>query len=167
MFLLCCLLSLMCPLLRRFVGFRILICPQLLSSSPLAALYGLVYLLLCTVLISPIYLVFDLASPNCCAPALSGPPHLAHRTRSFFCFGFTNGALPHQARTPVPKVVMIYKLASSRPAQAVDTSNNGRRVDGDGGGAVGTSLAGVGAVSANRHHACEIPFQIQYTVAER
>src|SRR5258706_7862836 len=58
------------------------------------------------------------------------------------------GALPHQARTPVPKAAMIYKLASSRPAQAVDTSDNSRRVDGDGGGAAGTSLAGVGAVSA-------------------
>src|SRR5258706_7095849 len=163
MFPLCCLLSLMCPLLRHFVGFHILICPQLLFGSPLAALYGLVYLLLCTDLISPIYPVFDLASRNCCAPALSGPPHLAHGRRPFFCFGFTNRALPHQARTPVPKAAMIYKLASSRPAQAVDTSNNSRRVDSDSGGAAGTSLAGVGAVSAIGNHACESPFQFQFT----
>src|SRR5258706_11036911 len=99
------------------------------------------------------------------APAFSGPPHLAHRWRSFFCFGFSNGALPHQARTPVPKVAMIYKLASSRPAQAVNTSDNSRRVDGDGGGAVGTSLAGVGAVSAIGNHTCEIPLQFQFTGA--
>jgi len=77
----------------------------------------------------------------------------------------TNGALPHQARTPVPKAAMIYKLASSRPAQAVDTSDNSRGVDGDGGGAAGTSLAGMGAVSANGNHACEIPFQFQSTGA--
>ncbi len=58
---------------------------------------------------------------------------------------------------------MIYKLASSRPAQAVDTSDNSRRVDGDSGGAAGTSLAGVGAVGANGNHPCEIPFQFQFT----
>src|SRR5258706_15735115 len=75
------------------------------------------------------------------------------------------GALPHQARTPVPKAAMIYKLASSRPAQAVDTSDNSRRVDSDGGGAAGTSLAGVGAVSAYGNHTREIPFQFQSTGA--
>src|SRR5258706_10352641 len=100
------------------------------------------------------------------APAFSGPPHLAHGRRSFFCFGFSNGALPHQARTPVPKAAMIYKLASSRPAWAVDTSDNSRRVDSDGGGAAGTSLAGVGAVSAIGNHTCETPFQVQYTSAD-
>src|SRR5258706_748386 len=121
----------------------------------------------CSVLISfPIYLFFDLASPSCCAPALSGPPHLAHGRRPFFCFGFSNGALPHQARTPVPKAAMIYKLTNSRPAQAVDTCDNGRRVDGDGGGAAGTSLAGVGAVSAIGNHTCGTPFQFQFTGAD-
>src|SRR5258706_8250453 len=60
---------------------------------------------------------------------------------------------------------MYYKLASSRPAQAVDTSDNSRRVDGDGGGAAGTSLAGVGAVSAIGNQSCEIPFQVQSTGA--
>src|SRR5258706_4743643 len=60
---------------------------------------------------------------------------------------------------------MIYKLASSRPAQAVDTSNNSRRVDGDGGGAAGTSLAGVGAVGGIGNHTCEIPLQFQSTGA--
>jgi len=80
-------------------------------------------------------------------------------------FGFTNGALPHQAHTPVPKAAMIYKLASLRPAQAVDTSDNSRGVDGDGGGAAGTSLAGVGAVGAIGNHTCEIPLQFQSTSA--
>ncbi len=61
---------------------------------------------------------------------------------------------------------MIYKLATSHPAQAVDTSDNSRRVDGDGGGAAGTSLAGVGAVSAIGNHACETPFQFQFTGAD-
>jgi len=60
---------------------------------------------------------------------------------------------------------MIYKLATSRPAQAVDTSDNSRRVDGDGGGAAGTSLAGVGAVSAIGNQSREIPFQVQSTGA--
>jgi len=60
---------------------------------------------------------------------------------------------------------MYYKLASSRPAQAVDTSDNSRRVDGDGGGAAGTSLAGVGAVSAIGNQSREIPFQVQSTGA--
>src|SRR5258706_255437 len=60
---------------------------------------------------------------------------------------------------------MFYKLVSSRPARAVDTSDNSRGVDGDGGGAAGTSLAGVGAVSANSNHSCEIPFQVQSTGA--
>src|SRR5258707_7828922 len=60
---------------------------------------------------------------------------------------------------------MYYKLATSCPTQAVDTSDNSRRVDGDGGGAAGTSLAGVGAVSAIGNHSCEIPFQVQSTGA--
>ena len=76
----------------------------------------------------------------------SGPPHLAPQVEALSFIFITNRALPHQAHTPVPKAAMIYKLASSHPAQAVDTSDNSRRVDGDGGGAAGTSLAGVGAV---------------------
>jgi len=60
---------------------------------------------------------------------------------------------------------MIYKLASSHPAQAVDTSDNSRRVDGDSGGAAGTSLAGMGAVGAIGNHTCEIPLQFQSTGA--
>src|SRR5258706_9528122 len=110
----------------------------------------------------------DFASTMFCAPAFSGPPHLVPQVAAL-CFVFvTNGALPHQARTPVPKAAMIYKLASSHPTQAVDTSDNGRRVDGNGGGAAGTSLAGVGAVGAIGNHACEIPllFQSTGTVAE-
>src|SRR5258706_7844923 len=99
-----------------------------------------------------------------CAPALSGPPHLVPQEEALR-FGFTNRVLPHQARTPVPKVAMIYKLASLRPAQAVDTSDNSRGVDGDGGGAAGTSLAGVGAVGAIGNHTCEIPLQFQSTGA--
>src|SRR5258706_17031 len=60
---------------------------------------------------------------------------------------------------------MCYKLVSSRPAQAVDSSDNSRGVDGDGGGAAGTSLAGVGAVGAIGNHTCKIPFQSQSTGA--
>ena len=73
---------------------------------------------------------------------------------------FTNRALPHQARTPVPKVAMSFKLASSRPAKAVDTSDNSKRVDGDSGGTAGTSPVGVGAAGANGSHTCEIPLQL-------
>ncbi len=122
----------------------------------------------CTNLVSPIFnLDFDFASPVFSAPALSGPPHLVPQVEAL-CFVFTNGALPHQARTPVPKAAMIYKLANSHPAQAVDTSDNSRRVNGDGGGAAGTSLAGKGAVGAISNHPCEIPLQYQSisTVAE-
>src|SRR5258706_13678067 len=123
----------------------------------------------CPVLISLlkflIHPCFDFTSPVLCAPAFSGLPHLVPREEAL-CFVFdTNGALPHQARTPVPKVAMIYKLANSRPARAVDTSDNSRRVNGDGGGAAGTSLAGVGAVSAIGNQSCEIPFQVQSTGA--
>src|SRR5258706_7574589 len=95
----------------------------------------------------------------------SGPPHLAHGRRSFSVSVSLLGALPHQACPPVPKAAMLYKLASSRPARAVDTSDNSRRVDGDGGGAAGTSLAGVGAVSALGNQLCEIPFQVRSTGA--
>src|SRR5258706_2801818 len=123
----------------------------------------------CPVLISLlkflIHPCFDFTSPVLCAPAFSGLPHLVPWEEAL-CFVFdTNGALPHQAHTPVPKAAMIYKLANSCPARAVDTSDNGRGVDGDGGGAAGTSLAGVGAVSAIGNHTCEIPLQFQSTSA--
>src|SRR5258706_2517841 len=123
----------------------------------------------CPVLISLlkflIHPCFDFTSPVLCAPAFSGLPHLVPREEAL-CFVFdTNGALPHQARTPVPKVAMIYKLARSRRARAVDASDNSRRVNGDGGGAAGTSLAGVGAVGAIGNHPCEIPLQFQSTGA--
>ena len=49
----------------------------------------------------------------------------------------------------------MYKLASSRPAQAVGTSNNRRRTDGDGGRTAGTPLVGVEATSANGSQPCE------------
>ena len=52
---------------------------------------------------------------------------------------------------------MTHKLASSRPAWAGETSDNSRRLDGDGGRTAGTPLAGVGAVGASGNHACEIP----------
>ena len=52
---------------------------------------------------------------------------------------------------------MLYKLASSHPAQAVGTSDNSKRVDSSGRGTAGTSPAGVGAVGANGSQPCEIP----------
>ena len=54
---------------------------------------------------------------------------------------------------------MHFKLASSRPAKAVDTSDNSKRVDGDSGGTAGTSPVGMGAAGANSNHPCEIPLQ--------
>ncbi len=132
----------------------------------MAPIISSVQLLSCTTSLSPNFSPgFDFASPMFYAPALSGPPHLAPRVEALSFIFITNGVLPHQARTPVPKAAMIYKLASSRPAQAVDTSDNSRGVDSDGGGAAGTSLAGVGAVSANGNHTSEIPFQFQSTGA--
>ena len=56
---------------------------------------------------------------------------------------------------------MIFKLASSRPTKAVDTPDNSKGVDGDGGGTAGTSPVGVGAAGANGSHPCEIPPQLQ------
>src|SRR5258706_5664267 len=114
---------------------------------------------------SPNLPCFDLASPVLRAPAFQDLPIWPSGGGPFSVSDSLIGALPHQARTPVPKVAMIYKLASSRPAQAVDTSDNSRRVDGDGGGAAGTSLAGVGAVSAFGNQLREIPFQVQSTGA--
>ena len=56
---------------------------------------------------------------------------------------------------------MSFKLASSCPAKAVDTSDNSKRVDSDGGGTAGTSPVGMGAAGANGSHPCEIPPQLQ------
>ena len=54
---------------------------------------------------------------------------------------------------------MSHKLATSRPAWAVETSDNSRRLDGDGGRTAGTPLAGVGAAGASGNHACENPLR--------
>ena len=54
---------------------------------------------------------------------------------------------------------MSYKLATSRPAWAVGTSDNSRRPDSDGGRTAGTPPAGVGAVGASGNHACENPLR--------
>ena len=54
---------------------------------------------------------------------------------------------------------MNHKLATSRPAWAVGTSDNSRRPDGDGGRTAGTPLAGVGAAGALGNHACENPLR--------
>ena len=130
----------------------------------MAQIIPYVHLLPCTGFISPIFnLDFDFASPVFFVLRLyQDLPIWSHRWRSSVRL-FTNRVLPHQACTPVPKAAMIYKLANSRPTRAVDTSDNSRGVDSDGGGAAGTSLAGVGAVSANGNHTSEIPFQFQST----
>ena len=60
----------------------------------------------------------------------------------------SNGVLPHQARTPVPKAAMRHNLLDTHPAKAVDTPDNSKGVDGDGGGTAGTPLVGVEAISA-------------------
>ena len=54
---------------------------------------------------------------------------------------------------------MSHKLATSRPAWAVGTSDNSRRPDGDGGRTAGTPPAGVGAVGASGNHTCENPLR--------
>ena len=50
-----------------------------------------------------------------------------------------------------------YKLATSRPAQAVGTSDNSRRTDSNSGVTVGNPPAGVGAAGALGGHNGEIP----------
>ena len=50
-----------------------------------------------------------------------------------------------------------FKLASSRPAQAVGYQAQGLGADGDSGATAGSSLVGVGAASAIGNHTCEIP----------
>ena len=52
---------------------------------------------------------------------------------------------------------MTTKIATSRPAWAVGTSDNSRRLDGDGGRTAGTPPAGVGAVGASGNHTCKNP----------
>ena len=56
---------------------------------------------------------------------------------------------------------MSYKLATSRPAQAVGTSDNSRRADGDGGKTAGIPSTGVRAVGAFGSQSCEIPHRHQ------
>jgi len=63
----------------------------------------------------------------------------------------TNGAIPLHS-------TMDYKLATSRrPTKAVGYPAQGRGADGDGGGTVGTSLAGVVAASVTNNHNSENP----------
>ena len=50
-----------------------------------------------------------------------------------------------------------FKLASSRPAQAVGYQAQGLGADGDSGATAGGSLVGVGAASAKGNHTCETP----------
>jgi len=49
------------------------------------------------------------------------------------------------------------KLTTSHPTQAVGTSDNGRRPDGDGRVTAGNPLVGVGAAGADGGHPCKIP----------
>ena len=52
---------------------------------------------------------------------------------------------------------MSKKLATLHPAWAVETTDNSRWLDGNGGRTAGTPLAGVGAVGASGNHICENP----------
>ena len=88
-------------------------------------------------------------SPSC-------PP-----AEALFYFRSSNRALPPQARTPVPKAAMIYDLLDTHPAKAVDTPDNSKGVDGDGGGTAGTPLVGVEATSAPSSRTCETLLQHQ------
>ena len=83
------------------------------------------------------------ASPPC-------PP-----VETLLCFRSSSGALPQQACTPVPKTAMNYTSLDTHPAKAVDTSDNSKGVDGDGGGTAGTPLVGVEATSALGSQICE------------
>ena len=76
-------------------------------------------------------------------------------------FRSSSGVLPQQACTPVPKAAMIYNLLDTHPARAVDTPDNSKGVDGDGGGTAGTPLVGVEAISALHSQACETLLQYQ------
>ena len=59
--------------------------------------------------------------------------------------------------TPLLTTMSNYKLASSRPAQAVGYPAQGRGTDGDGGPTAGRPLAGGGAVSASGNQSHETP----------
>ena len=56
---------------------------------------------------------------------------------------------------------MIYSLLDTHPAKAVDTPDNSKGVDGDGGGTAGTPLVGVEAISAFSSRTCETLLQCQ------
>ena len=56
---------------------------------------------------------------------------------------------------------MIYDLLDTHPAKAVDTPDNSKGVDGDGGGTAGTPLVGVEAISAFSSQTCETLLQCQ------
>ena len=56
---------------------------------------------------------------------------------------------------------MIYNLLDTHPAKAVDTPDNSKGVDGDGGGTVGTPLIDVEAISALSSQTCETLLQCQ------
>ena len=56
---------------------------------------------------------------------------------------------------------MIYNISGTLPAKAVDTPDNSKGVDGNGGGTAGTPLVGVEAISALGSQTCETPHQYQ------
>ena len=56
---------------------------------------------------------------------------------------------------------MIYNLLDTHPAKAVDTPDNCKGVDGDGGGTAGTPLIGVEAISAFSSRKCETLLRCQ------
>ena len=71
-------------------------------------------------------------------------------------------ARPPQDRTyrgtpPSSNLMNKYKLASSRPAQAVGYQAQSLGVNSNSGATAGGSLVGVGATSANSNHTCKIP----------
>ena len=73
----------------------------------------------------------------------------------------SSGALPHQARTPVPKAAMLQNSINPRPAKAVGTPDNSKEADGDGRETAGIPLDGVEATSAYSSQKCEIPHRHQ------
>ena len=126
--------------------------------------------------------ISDMISSLCCisftsmknhhkvSPSASGstpairvsPPCPPVETPSPFSFDrSSNGALPQQAHTPVPKAAMIYNLLDTHPTKAVDTPDNRKGVDGDSGGTAGTPLIGVEAISAFSSQTCETLLQCQ------
>ena len=87
-------------------------------------------------------------------PAIRVSPYCPP-AEALFYFRSSSGALPQQACTPVPKAAMIYQLPDTLPAKAVDTPDNSKGVDGNGGGTAGTPLVGVEAISALGSQTCE------------